>query len=416
MADWAIEARGLGKRYMIRPGPPAGSRMLREDLMGWLRGALRGGAARRELREVWAVRGVELDIVQGEVFGLIGHNGAGKSTLLRLLARITAPTEGHARIRGRVGTLLEIGTGFHFELTGRENVYLSAAVLGMRQAEVTRRLPAIIEMASVGDYLDVPVKRYSTGMFVRLAFAIAAHLEPEVLLIDEILAVGDAEFRRRCLASIQRAVEQGRTAVFVSHDAAAVERICHRVAYLAHGRIDFVGSATDAVRRYHEDRSAIPLDLTTRADHDGSRAASIVSIELLDEQGHGIDSVAAGAAVAIRFRYQCSGAPASGQVRLAISVNTHLNTPVFVHDNELSADRLGPLAHSGTLTCSIARIALPASLYRLSYRLSVGGRVVDALSDAFELRVVAGDFYENGLLPDAREAVCLVDASWRAQA
>jgi lipopolysaccharide transport system ATP-binding protein len=415
MTVTAIEARGLGKRYTIRPGPVAGSRMLREDVMSWLRRAAGQAPPSGEVREVWAVRDVDLEIQPGEVFGLIGHNGAGKSTLLRLLARITAPTEGRARVRGRVGTLLEIGTGFHFELTGRENVFLNASVLGMRNAEVTRRLPDIIEMANIGDYLDVPVKRYSSGMFVRLAFAIAAHLEPEVLLIDEILAVGDAEFRRRCLATIHGAVAAGRTVVFVSHDAAAVERVCGRVAYMRKGRIDMIGPAPDAVRRYHDDRSSVPRDLSTRSDREGSLAATVGAIELADEQGRGIDAVAAGAPLALRFRYACGGAAPSGDVRMTISVNTHLNTPVFVHDNELTGDRLGPLAREGAFTCMLPRAMLPASVYRVSYRLSAGGVLIDALADAFEMRVIAGDVYGTGLLPDAREAACLVEARWRAE-
>jgi lipopolysaccharide transport system ATP-binding protein len=415
MTGPAIEVRGLGKLYKIRPGPVAGSRMLREDLMRVVRSALRGRPQRAEAREVWAVRNVDLEIQQGEVFGLIGHNGAGKSTLLRLLARITAPTEGHARVRGRIGTLLEIGTGFHFELTGRENVYLNASILGMRRAEVMRRLPEIIDMANIGDYLDVPVKRYSSGMFVRLAFAIAAHLEPEVMLIDEILAVGDADFRRRCLSTIHQAMRSGRTVVFVSHDAAAVERVCTRAAYLRRGQLDFVGSASDAVRRYHNDRGTAPRDLSTRTDREGSQAAAVRSIELVDEHGRTMDAVAAGAPLGLRFRYTCAGAPPSGDARVTLAVTTHLNTPVFVHDNELSGDRLGPLAQSGTFTCTLPRTALPASVYRVSYRITAGGQLVDALADAFELRVVAGDFYGTGLLPDGREAVCLVDAGWRAE-
>ena len=417
MPRLAIEARGLGKRYHIGASAPAGSHMLREDLVGTLRGLFgRRHVTAAHARDVWALRDVDLDIEQGEVFGLIGHNGAGKTTLLRLLSRITAPTEGRASVRGRVGTLLEVGTGFHLELTGRENVYLNAAVLGMRRAEVTPRLPAILAMAEIGDFLDVPVKRYSTGMFVRLAFAVAAHLDTEILLVDEILAVGDAEFRRRCLATIDRAVRDGRTVVFVSHNTGAVEQICRRAAYLARGRIEFSGPTSQAIERYHAQRTVEPLGLGARTDREGSQSASIESIELLDGQGRPVHVAAAGSPLAIRFRYHCAGLPPAGALRLQIAIHTHLDMPVFVHDNEYSSDALGGFSSTGALVCSLPRLALPASAYRLSYRLWADRTLVDSLSDAFPLNVVAGDFYASSLLPDAREAVCLVDASWKHEA
>ncbi len=417
-AGVAIRAEGLGKRYRIRRDVPAGSRMLREDLMGFLRGLTAPGGRKlaSDEREVWAVRDLSLSIAQGEAFGLIGHNGAGKTTLLRLLSGITAPTEGRAWIRGRVGTLLEVGTGFHFELTGRENVYLQAAVLGMKRAEVTHRLPSIVAMAGIGEYLDVPVKRYSTGMFVRLAFAVAAHLDTEILLVDEILAVGDAEFRRQCLSTIDRAVRGGRTVVFVSHNTASIEQICTRAAYLAHGRIELIGTATEAVRRYHENRDIDAPDLLARSDREGTGSVIVETIELLDEQYRPLPEARAGSALSIRLRYRCPAAPPSGSVRVQLVVHTHLDTPVFVHDNEYSLDPLGSIGVAGALRCALPRLALPASAYRLSYKVWVAGVLVDGLADAAVLRVVSGDYYESGLLPDARDAVCLADASWTHEA
>jgi len=202
---------------------------------------------------VWALRDVTLEVEQGEVLGFIGRNGAGKSTLLKLLSRITEPTAGEARIRGKVGSLLEVGTGFHPELTGRENVYLSGAILGMRRAETRAKFDQIVEFADVGTFIDTPVKRYSSGMQVRLGFAVAAHLETEILMVDEVLSVGDAEFQRRCLAKIEDVSRGGgRTILFVSHNMQSVRTLCHRAAYLANGELVGLDESTRVVRDYLE--------------------------------------------------------------------------------------------------------------------------------------------------------------------
>jgi lipopolysaccharide transport system ATP-binding protein len=199
---------------------------------------------------IWALDDVSFDVRQGEVLGLIGANGAGKSTLLKVLSRITEPTEGQVTLRGRVGSLLEVGTGFHPELTGRENIFLNGTILGMRRAEIVRRFDEIVEFAGVERFLDTPVKRYSSGMQVRLAFAVAAHLEPEILLVDEVLAVGDAEFQERCLGKMKDVTREGRTVLFVSHNLAAVRGLCARALLLDHGQLGFDGETDGAIERY----------------------------------------------------------------------------------------------------------------------------------------------------------------------
>jgi homopolymeric O-antigen transport system ATP-binding protein len=244
----AISVRGLSKRYRIGQYQTA---------YGTLRDALAGGVRRvvarehhDEERDMWALRDVSFDVPDGEVLGIVGRNGAGKSTLLKVLTRIVSPTEGRAEIRGRVGSLLEVGTGFHPELTGRENVFLNGSILGMRQREIVSKFDEIVEFAGVGQFLDTPVKRYSSGMSVRLAFAVAAHLEPEILLVDEVLAVGDAEFQRRCLGRMEDLSESGRTVVFVSHQMQAVAQLCDRAIWLDHGRVEREGPASDVVAEY----------------------------------------------------------------------------------------------------------------------------------------------------------------------
>src|SRR5881275_1598668 len=246
-----IRAEGVSKQYRIGKSKEDFP-TLRDALAGAVRSPLRWAkaAARPATPTFWALRDVGFEVAPGEVVGIIGRNGAGKSTLLKILSRITEPTEGRVRIKGRVASLLEVGTGFHPELTGRENIFLNGTILGMRRAEIVRRFDEIVEFAGVGRFLDTPVKRYSSGMQVRLAFAVAAHLEPEILLVDEVLAVGDAEFQEKCLGKMRDVTREGRTVVFVSHNLAAVRALCSRALVLEQGRLVFDGAADDAVERY----------------------------------------------------------------------------------------------------------------------------------------------------------------------
>jgi lipopolysaccharide transport system ATP-binding protein len=247
MGDTVIRIDGLGKQYRI--GHVRGPRTLREDLVDLARAPFRRRAV--DDGTVWALRDVSLEVTRGEVVGIIGGNGAGKSTLLKILSRIVAPTEGWGEIKGRIGSLLEAGTGFHSELTGRENVYMSGAILGMRKAEINRKFDEIVAFADIGPFLDTPVKRYSSGMQVRLAFAVAAHLEPDVLIVDEVLAVGDAEFQKKCLgrmADVSRS--DGRTVLFVSHNMDAVQRLCGRAVLLERGHAVAAGQTAGVVAQY----------------------------------------------------------------------------------------------------------------------------------------------------------------------
>jgi lipopolysaccharide transport system ATP-binding protein len=249
MSDIAVSVRGIGKRYRI-----AHEREPYGRLTETLSNAIRHPRRRRApSEEFWALRDVSFEVPRGEVVGVIGRNGAGKSTLLKILSRITEPSEGEALLRGRAGSLLEVGTGFHPELTGRENVYLSGSILGMRRAEIERRFDAIVAFAEVERFLDTPVKRYSSGMQVRLGFAVAAHLDPEILLVDEVLAVGDAQFRRKSLARLGDVARAGRTAIFVSHDLGSVASLTSSCVYLESGRIKRIGPTADVVGAYQHD-------------------------------------------------------------------------------------------------------------------------------------------------------------------
>ena len=250
MTSPAIRVQGLSKRYWIgAPSRPAGH--LREALTDLVSAPFRRRARRPPASgEFWALRDVSLDVEHGEVLGVVGRNGAGKSTLLKIISRVTEPTAGRVELFGRVGSLLEVGTGFHPELTGRENIYLNGTILGMRKREIDRKFDEIVAFAEVGPFLDTPVKRYSSGMYVRLAFAVAAHLDTEIMLVDEVLAVGDADFQKKCLGKMGDVAQAGRTILFVSHNMAAVKALCRRAVWLDHGAVQMDGPAGEVVDAY----------------------------------------------------------------------------------------------------------------------------------------------------------------------
>ena len=263
MSDLAIRIEGLGKRYRLGAGAGGGAysyRALRDVMTGALSAPFRGlrrlagGNAAPPRRAdddiLWALRDISIEIKQGEVVGVFGRNGAGKSTLLKVLSRITEPTEGRVEIHGRLGSLLEVGTGFHPELTGRENIFLNGAILGMSKREITSKFDEIVAFSEIEKFLDTPVKRYSSGMYVRLAFAVAAHLDPEILLVDEVLAVGDVQFQEKCLGKMEDVSKTGRTVLFVSHNMVAIQRLCRRGVLVDGGRVVFDGPAERAVATY----------------------------------------------------------------------------------------------------------------------------------------------------------------------
>jgi homopolymeric O-antigen transport system ATP-binding protein len=263
MPDTAVRVSALSKRYLLgathrRPD------MIREHLIDGLKSLLSGDReARNREREIWALRDVSFSVASGELFGIIGRNGAGKSTLLKILSRIVEPTAGRVEIYGRMSSLLEVGTGFHPELTGRENIYLNGAILGMSRAEIERKFDEIVAFAELARFIDTPVKRYSSGMYVRLAFSVAAHLEPDILLLDEVLAVGDAAFQRKCLGKMEDAAKRDRTVLFVSHNLPAVQALCARSLVLEGGRVAFIGNTADALNHY---LSTTQRDASFRAD------------------------------------------------------------------------------------------------------------------------------------------------------
>jgi ABC-type polysaccharide/polyol phosphate transport system ATPase subunit len=390
MTGHAIHVERLGKQYHIGHGRAA--RTLREDLVELARAPFRRGAPEGD-GTVWALREVSLEVARGEVVGIVGGNGAGKSTLLKILSRIVTPTEGLARIEGRVGSLLEAGTGFHSELTGRENVYMSGAVLGMRKAEIERKFDEIVAFAEIGPYLDTPVKRYSSGMQVRLAFAVAAHLEPEVLIVDEVLAVGDAEFQKRCLGRMKNVASgEGRTVLFVSHNMDAVQRLCDRAVLLERGRLVAVGPTSEIVTQYLA-RASTP-----------SSAGAWVDLSGVERTGSGLARV-------VRARHWSDEDAAGGQpfpdapltVAMAVQVTAPCVIPslaVTIYDLQgtklVNADtvalgrtiRLEPGTHR--LTVRIPELHLNPGVYQMGFWIAGPlGVVYDYIPSGCEVEVVA---------------------------
>jgi lipopolysaccharide transport system ATP-binding protein len=405
MSDCAIQVERLGKQYRV--GHAHGPRTLREDLVELVRAPFRrhavgGGAA--EDGTVWALRDVSLEVRRGEVVGIIGGNGAGKSTLLKILSRIVAPTEGWAQIEGRVGSLLEAGTGFHSELTGRENVYMSGAILGMRKAEIARKFDEIVAFADIGPFLDTPVKRYSSGMQVRLAFSVAAHLEPDTLIVDEVLAVGDAEFQKKCLGRMQDVSRShGRTVLFVSHNMDAVQRLCARAILLERGRVVSSGPTASVVAQYLA-RVETP-----------SSAGAWIDLSSVDRMGTGVARV-------VRARYRSDLDAAGGQpypdgpltIALAIQATapctiaslavtlSDMNGTKLVNADTIALGRTLRLeAGEHQLVLRIAELHLNPGVYMMGFWLAGPlGVIHDHVRPGFDLEVIAQQAPGLGRTPD----------------
>jgi len=362
--------------------------------------------------DFWALKDVSFEVQPGEVLGIIGRNGAGKSTLLKILSRITEPTSGRAIIRGRVASLLEVGTGFHPELSGRENIYLNGAILGMRHAEIARKFDEIVAFAEVGKFIDSPVKHYSSGMYVRLAFAVAAHLEPEILIVDEVLAVGDASFQKKCMGKMGDVAKEGRTVLFVSHNMAAVQNLCNRGMVLHNGCVQAIGSQDDAISAYLVSLGGGKNSLSLRTDRVGTGDVRVNSIEFINEDGRMLDSVISGQDLVIRFYFKKIGGAAHSRVITSLMVKTQMDVPVFLHHNRLNRLFFGPLPKQGFFEFKIKRLPLPPAVYSISYSLLEDNAYMDGIDAAVELTVTSGDFFGSGEVPPVTHGVCLVDGAW----
>jgi len=415
-----ISTDNLSKRYRLGV---INRRYLYRDLQGWFarlagrpdpNAEVDARVSHNRDGVIWALRDVNIEVKDGDVVGIIGRNGSGKSTLLKILSRITSPTKGSARVVGRVASLLEVGTGFHPELTGRDNVYLNGSVLGMPRQLIDQQFDEIVEFAGVSDFIDTPVKRYSSGMRVRLAFAVAAHLEPDILIVDEVLAVGDAEFQKKCLGRIGEAAKSGRTILFVSHNAAAVENLCTRGIVLDQGRVAYTGTQSDALDFYAQTSGSKNVPVGERKDRRGSGELKIDDVELLNSRGSKVHSIAAGEKFSVRLKYRNPGLRSWPQLHVSLTVKSHLDVALVNVNNHITGNPVGVnLGAEGWFVCEFGPAPFLPGHYGLDFMVLSqprGARILDAVDRAAELEVNGGDFFGTGKLPHV--GLFLVPARW----
>lgn len=410
-----ISAQHIGKKYVLG-GSSARTNSLRESLMTAARRPLARMARRRESeQEFWALDDITFDVAHGEVLGIIGRNGAGKSTLLKVLSRVTEPTRGRIELRGRIASLLEVGTGFHPELTGRENVYLNGTILGMRKREIDSKFDAIVEFADVERFIDTPVKRYSSGMYVRLAFAVAAHLEPEILVVDEVLAVGDAEFQRKCLGKMGDVAREGRTVLFVSHNMAAIAHLCTRGLFLERGRVGLDGSPLDAITRY------LTRGATSGHSHEDwnyrnrSERVRVSDVTLLSE-GVPTAAVTSGQRFTIRVAYETLAPELVGtEMSVSIVLRTDSGRLVNLWTN-LIDKRGSALAERGYFDCVVNRWPFRGMPIRADVFTHTGPDVHEWIEDCLVFDSHDGDFYGTGVVTNPDQGIMFIDHTWTANA
>lgn len=426
MSFAVISAENLGKRY--RMSGSGRDFMLRDVVARAFAAPFRGlfgpygkadktncevatSRAEDSIEHIWALRNVSFEIKMGEVVGIVGQNGAGKSTLLKILSRITEPTEGEARIYGRVGSLLEVGTGFHSELTGRENIYLSGAILGMKKDEIDKKFDEIVGFAEVGKFVDIPVKHYSSGMYMRLAFAVAAHLEPEILIVDEVLAVGDAAFQKKCLGKMEAVAREGRTVLLVSHDLAMTERLCQRALLFEGGKLVMSG-ATDQVLSVY---ISTILRNTTHDFRSMRRDQGLLPIirrlELLDERGRPVNSIPAGSDLTIVIHYKHS--EPIKQASFGLTVESASGIKIFSAQTRSPNGPLPDFPPSGVVRCRIPRLPIVPGSYFITASCSTGNLRLDLIPRACHLKVTTADFYRTDCPSDFGNSLVLIEADWK---
>jgi lipopolysaccharide transport system ATP-binding protein len=424
MSQPIISVHNIGKRYKL--GATHGGRSyktMRDAMANVIKAPIRlfSKSINKPEKNIlennyfWALKDISFDVQQGEVLGIIGRNGAGKSTMLKILSQITDPTEGEVRIRGRVASLLEVGTGFHPELTGRENVYLNGAILGMHRSEIKKKFAEIVEFAGVEKFLDTPVKRFSSGMYVRLAFAVAAHLEPEILIVDEVLAVGDAEFQKKCLGKMQAVSGEGRTVIFVSHNMGAIESLCQKVIVLEKGEKVFSGATRDGIDFYL--KNSIKIDCTTdlleRKDRIGNGKVRVKEFTILDKSGSRTSQLLSGETYLFRIDYKNYCGENIEKVVVSIDIHDEKDHRWLMLRSNFTNNSFLLEKENGFIECILDKFPLTIGNYHFTLFLSYAdAETLDCIGNVYYFNVVGGDFFGTGNVGMPHHCKILTKAEW----
>jgi lipopolysaccharide transport system ATP-binding protein len=398
-----LKAENISKQYRLGS---VGSGTLKDDIARWWYKSLGKEDPLLKIGEtndrtqkgnsdyVWAIKDINFEVQQGEVLGIIGRNGAGKSTLLKILSKVTAPTTGQVKVNGRIASLLEVGTGFHPELTGRENIYLNGAILGMRKHEITKQLDEIIEFAGVERYINTPVKRYSSGMYVRLAFAVAAHLQPEILIIDEVLAVGDSEFQKKCLGKMKDISMQGRTILFVSHNIAAIQNLCQKGIFLENGSISSYGNINDVVHDYikinNDDNT--PLREISKRSGNGNLKFTDVLIFPISSSGQ----IETFGGLLIELHFEILQDIKINQYKIDLAINNYVGDRVSWMSTDLINSNLD--INSKKIAFQINYLPFSPGEYTINIYAEINNDLADWLTEIMPFRIIEKDYYDSGKL------------------
>lgn len=415
-----IKVDNLSKKYILSHQQQESYTALRDVITNKFKGigrslsrsfSSRSSTLPPNKEDFWALKNISFEIEQGDRVGIIGRNGAGKSTLLKILSRITEPTSGKIGINGRIASLLEVGTGFHPELTGRENIFLNGAILGMTRVEIKQKFDEIVAFAEVEKFLDTPVKHYSSGMYVRLAFSVAAHLEPEILLVDEVLAVGDASFQKKCLGKMGEVGKEGRTVLFVSHNMAAIQKLCTSSLLLDHGRIIKHGSNSEVINDYlkHSFEDA-RISLAERKDRQGNGDIRFVYFALQNEQGQAVSAINSGDNVKfiIGFENQCIRELRN--LIVSVGIDNQMGDRITVISNEISGEVFDLVpTETNKIEIMVNRLPLTGGNYGFTLFASANGVILDWIQNAGHFNVSSGDFYRSGKVSSSDQGNFLLD-------
>jgi len=366
--------------------------------------------------EFWALKDLCFEVDKGDRIGIIGRNGAGKSTLLKILSRITEPSGGKITIKGRVASLLEVGTGFNGELTGRENIYLNGAILGMHRAEIKHKFDEIVDFSGVEKFLDTPVKRYSSGMYVRLAFAVAAHLEPEILIVDEVLAVGDSEFQKKCLGKMEEVSQKGgRTVLFVSHNMAAIEALCQKVILLNGGVKEFDGLTNEGISQYLDQSISISskVSLSDRKDRMGNGKVKFINFKILDKQNVYVDSLLSGNNYIFELFYKNFCNQSIKNVKVCLEILDDRENRLLVLRNDFTNEQININSDTGSIKCKIANLPLAIGIYHFVLYLSINDQeTLDLIGNVKYTEVIGGNFFGTGSMGLPSHCKMLYTSEW----